>query len=210
MENRYLVLTEHRVFSVWKWTALSFEDVGKEKKGECFFCSRVEEILSASEIRRLCSSGSGLQGGALKMSQIAGTVRIISLFAIPGDWLQNLEQAWFKQLGLGGDSESTGVSPVPIKPLTIKPCSHDYVLAEYALNVWIRIKVIGINIFVFQAPLTATDTAILSGNLSTQNGNGGGSINLALRRVTSAKGWGEVGVLAVTHFYIPSISGCLD
>ncbi|XP_030363929.1 dnaJ homolog subfamily C member 11 isoform X2 [Strigops habroptila] len=43
-----------------------------------------------------------------------------------------------------------------------------------------------------KAPLTATDTAILSGNLSTQNGNGGGSINLALRRVTSAKGWGEL------------------
>uniref|UniRef100_A0A8C3GNX5 DnaJ homolog subfamily C member 11 n=1 Tax=Cairina moschata TaxID=8855 RepID=A0A8C3GNX5_CAIMO len=43
-----------------------------------------------------------------------------------------------------------------------------------------------------EAPLTATDTAILSGNLSTQNGNGGGSINLALRRVTSAKGWGEL------------------
>uniref|UniRef100_A0A8B9S6R8 DnaJ homolog subfamily C member 11 n=1 Tax=Apteryx owenii TaxID=8824 RepID=A0A8B9S6R8_APTOW len=43
-----------------------------------------------------------------------------------------------------------------------------------------------------EAPLTATDTAILSGNLSTQNGNGGGSINFALRRVTSAKGWGEM------------------
>ncbi|XP_066231017.1 dnaJ homolog subfamily C member 11 [Saccopteryx leptura] len=43
-----------------------------------------------------------------------------------------------------------------------------------------------------EAPLTATDTAILSGSLSTQNGNGGGSINFALRRVTSAKGWGEL------------------
>lgn len=43
-----------------------------------------------------------------------------------------------------------------------------------------------------EAPLTATDTAILSGSLSTQNGNGGGSINLALRRVTSTKGWGEL------------------
>ncbi|XP_006885846.1 PREDICTED: dnaJ homolog subfamily C member 11 isoform X1 [Elephantulus edwardii] len=43
-----------------------------------------------------------------------------------------------------------------------------------------------------EAPLTSTDTAILSGNLSTQNGNGGGSINFALRRVTSAKGWGEL------------------
>uniref|UniRef100_A0A8C3HRU4 DnaJ homolog subfamily C member 11 n=1 Tax=Chrysemys picta bellii TaxID=8478 RepID=A0A8C3HRU4_CHRPI len=43
-----------------------------------------------------------------------------------------------------------------------------------------------------EAPLTATDTAILSGSLSTQNGNGGGSINLALRRVTSPKGWGEL------------------
>ncbi|KAM3923250.1 dnaJ homolog subfamily C member 11 [Leptodactylus fuscus] len=43
-----------------------------------------------------------------------------------------------------------------------------------------------------EAPLTATDTAILSGSASTHNGNGGGSINLALRRVTSAKGWGEL------------------
>ncbi|XP_056398314.1 dnaJ homolog subfamily C member 11 isoform X2 [Hyla sarda] len=43
-----------------------------------------------------------------------------------------------------------------------------------------------------EAPLTGTDTAILSGSLSTQNGNGGGSINLALRRVTSTKGWGEL------------------
>ncbi|NP_001086042.1 DnaJ heat shock protein family (Hsp40) member C11 S homeolog [Xenopus laevis] len=43
-----------------------------------------------------------------------------------------------------------------------------------------------------EAPLTATDTAILSGSLSTQNGNGGGSINATLRRVTSAKGWGEL------------------
>uniref|UniRef100_A0A8C8IEV1 DnaJ homolog subfamily C member 11 n=1 Tax=Oncorhynchus tshawytscha TaxID=74940 RepID=A0A8C8IEV1_ONCTS len=43
-----------------------------------------------------------------------------------------------------------------------------------------------------EAPLTTTDTAVLSGSLSTHNGNGGGNINLALRRVTSAKGWGEV------------------
>ncbi|KAM9855669.1 dnaJ homolog subfamily C member 11a [Aulostomus maculatus] len=43
-----------------------------------------------------------------------------------------------------------------------------------------------------EAPLTTTDTAILSGSLSTHNGNGGGTINLALRRVTSAKGWGEL------------------
>uniref|UniRef100_A0A8C6XWH6 DnaJ homolog subfamily C member 11 n=1 Tax=Naja naja TaxID=35670 RepID=A0A8C6XWH6_NAJNA len=43
-----------------------------------------------------------------------------------------------------------------------------------------------------EAPLTTTDTAILSGNLSTQNGNGGGSVSLGLRRVTSAKGWGEL------------------
>lgn len=50
-----------------------------------------------------------------------------------------------------------------------------------------------------QAPLTTKDTAILSGSLSTHNGNGGGTINLALRRVTSAKGWGEVGfILTVT------------
>lgn len=43
-----------------------------------------------------------------------------------------------------------------------------------------------------EAPLTTTDTAILSGSLSTQNGNGGGTINVAIRRVTSTKGWGEL------------------
>lgn len=46
-----------------------------------------------------------------------------------------------------------------------------------------------------QAPLTTKDTAVLSGSLSTHNGNGGGTINLALRRVTSANGWGEVRLL---------------
>lgn len=43
-----------------------------------------------------------------------------------------------------------------------------------------------------QAPLTNSDTAVLSGSLSTHNGNGGGNINMTIRRVTSAKGWGEV------------------
>ncbi|XP_008318440.1 dnaJ homolog subfamily C member 11 [Cynoglossus semilaevis] len=43
-----------------------------------------------------------------------------------------------------------------------------------------------------EAPLTNSDTAVLSGSLSTQNGEGQGSINVTLRRVTSARGWGEV------------------
>ncbi|XP_062324579.1 dnaJ homolog subfamily C member 11 [Osmerus eperlanus] len=43
-----------------------------------------------------------------------------------------------------------------------------------------------------EAPLTSLDTAVLSGSLSTHNGNGGGNINMTVRRVTSAKGWGEV------------------
>ncbi|KAK8723209.1 hypothetical protein OTU49_011910 [Cherax quadricarinatus] len=45
-----------------------------------------------------------------------------------------------------------------------------------------------------EAPLTNRDTAILSGNLSSQNGNGSGGINCSIRRVTSDKGWGEVEV----------------
>lgn len=40
--------------------------------------------------------------------------------------------------------------------------------------------------------MTNSDTAVLSGSLSTHNGNGGGNINMTVRRVTSAKGWGEV------------------
>ncbi|XP_016113402.1 dnaJ homolog subfamily C member 11-like, partial [Sinocyclocheilus grahami] len=47
-----------------------------------------------------------------------------------------------------------------------------------------------------EAPLTTSDTVILSGSLSTHNGNGGGNINLALRRVTSAKCWGEVSAVS--------------
>ncbi|CAK6979510.1 dnaJ homolog subfamily C member 11 [Scomber scombrus] len=43
-----------------------------------------------------------------------------------------------------------------------------------------------------EAPLTNSDTAVLSGSLSTHNGNGGGNINMTVRKVTSAKGWGEV------------------
>uniref|UniRef100_A0A1A8KAU7 DnaJ homolog subfamily C member 11 n=1 Tax=Nothobranchius kuhntae TaxID=321403 RepID=A0A1A8KAU7_NOTKU len=43
-----------------------------------------------------------------------------------------------------------------------------------------------------EAPLTNTDTAVLSGSLSTHNGSGGGNINMTVRRVMSAKGWGEV------------------
>ncbi|XP_053171921.1 dnaJ homolog subfamily C member 11 [Scomber japonicus] len=43
-----------------------------------------------------------------------------------------------------------------------------------------------------EAPLTNSDTAVLSGSLSTHNGNGGGNINVTVRKVTSAKGWGEV------------------
>ncbi|XP_068191769.1 dnaJ homolog subfamily C member 11-like [Antennarius striatus] len=43
-----------------------------------------------------------------------------------------------------------------------------------------------------EAPLTTRDTAVLSGSLSTRNGNGSGNINLALRRVTSAQNWGEL------------------
>lgn len=47
---------------------------------------------------------------------------------------------------------------------------------------------------VLQAPLTNSDTAVLSGSLSTHNGNGGGNISMTIRRVTSAKGWGEVNI----------------
>ncbi|XP_072307583.1 dnaJ homolog subfamily C member 11-like [Eucyclogobius newberryi] len=43
-----------------------------------------------------------------------------------------------------------------------------------------------------EAPLTNADTAVLAGSLSTHNGNGGGNINVTVRRVTSVRGWGEV------------------
>jgi len=45
-----------------------------------------------------------------------------------------------------------------------------------------------------QAPLTTSDTATLSGNISTSNGTGRGSISCGLRRVTSAAKWQEVEV----------------
>lgn len=43
-----------------------------------------------------------------------------------------------------------------------------------------------------EAPLTNQDTAILSGNLNSHNGNGSGALSCSLRKVTSEKGWGEL------------------
>lgn len=45
-----------------------------------------------------------------------------------------------------------------------------------------------------EAPLTTKDTAILSGNLASHNGNGNGGINCSIRRITSERGWGELEV----------------
>ena len=47
-----------------------------------------------------------------------------------------------------------------------------------------------------QAPLTPSDTATLSGNISTSNGTGSGALNCGLRRVVSdsVSYEGEVGV----------------
>jgi len=41
-------------------------------------------------------------------------------------------------------------------------------------------------------PLTTADTATLMGNLSTQNGNGGGSVGLNVRRILDVKSWTEM------------------
>jgi len=43
-----------------------------------------------------------------------------------------------------------------------------------------------------ECPLTVKDSASVSGQLSTRNGNGAGSISLALRRVLSHTAWAEV------------------
>lgn len=65
------------------------------------------------------------------------------------------------------------------------------------LLIWARVL---LNTAAFlQAPLTNSDTAVLSGSLSTHNGNGGGNINMTVRRVMSARGWGEVRTHAHTN-----------
>ena len=43
-----------------------------------------------------------------------------------------------------------------------------------------------------ECPLTVKDTAVLSGSLTAQNGNGGGSVTGVYRRVLSHKSWAEV------------------
>jgi DnaJ family protein C protein 11 len=43
-----------------------------------------------------------------------------------------------------------------------------------------------------EAPLTLRDTMTMSGQLSTQNGTGTGSVVVSLRRLLSEKGWLEV------------------
>ncbi|XP_057292286.1 dnaJ homolog subfamily C member 11-like isoform X2 [Hydractinia symbiolongicarpus] len=45
-----------------------------------------------------------------------------------------------------------------------------------------------------EAPITKDNTAVLSGSLQNQNGNGSGSIDVSLKRVFTNKSWGEVEV----------------
>nr|CAG4644654.1 EOG090X03AJ [Leptodora kindtii] len=45
-----------------------------------------------------------------------------------------------------------------------------------------------------EAPLTLKDSAFMSGQMTTRNGTGSGTVNVALRRVLSAEGWFEVEV----------------
>lgn len=45
-----------------------------------------------------------------------------------------------------------------------------------------------------EAPLTVKDTAVLGGELGIKNGIGSGSINFAVRRLVSPRGWFEVEV----------------
>lgn len=45
-------------------------------------------------------------------------------------------------------------------------------------------------------PLTQKDTCTLSGQLQTQNGTGGGGINLSWRHIFSHKSWAEIEMTA--------------
>lgn len=51
-----------------------------------------------------------------------------------------------------------------------------------------------------ECPLTMKDTAVVSGQLSTRNGNGAGTVSVALRRVLSHTAWAEVIRLIVAYF----------
>ena len=44
----------------------------------------------------------------------------------------------------------------------------------------------------FHSPLTNVDNVVLSGNVSTRNGTGDGSVGAAWRRTTSDRNWFEV------------------
>jgi len=44
-----------------------------------------------------------------------------------------------------------------------------------------------------EAPLTKSDTAVLSGTLQVQNGNGSGHVGCTFRRILSHQAWGEIG-----------------
>lgn len=45
-------------------------------------------------------------------------------------------------------------------------------------------------------PLTQTDTCTLAGQLQTQNGTGGGAVNLSWRHIYSHKSWAELELAA--------------
>ena len=47
-------------------------------------------------------------------------------------------------------------------------------------------------LFFLQAPLTRKDTLTLGGSLDVKNGNGSGSVSVAVKRTLSHRSWGEV------------------
>ena len=60
-----------------------------------------------------------------------------------------------------------------------------------------------------ECPLTVKDTAVVSGQLSTRNGTGAGSVSLALRRVLSHTAWAEVIFLSLQAARLGSLKSAI-
>eukprot|EP00794_Sanderia_malayensis_P014998 gene14998-16546_t len=69
---------------------------------------------------------------------------------------------------------------------------NDYYLESEGMLPNIEVKGMTIHQSI-EAPLTRSDTAVLSGTLQVQNGIGSGNVGVSLRRIISHQAWGEVG-----------------
>ena len=123
----------------------------------------------------------------LSSSQIKAALNIQDLWSIMHQRIPLIERSFCVDLAYRPNKSSTIITPACLFYIVSACISHSSTLPS------LEISQLSISQSV-ECPLTTRDTAVISGNLSSHNGNGSGSILVCMRRVLASSGWAEVRV----------------